>query len=204
MSKLRKELNKLEPNNRAARVDPSLEKLMDLKKANKDVVSVGWANSAKSAQAQFDKYPERYEDWEVREDEDIDGDDIPDTVIYNKAGTAKIINGQTVRKSRHPFRQAIYTAYPTREDRKQANEQIKAGNTQPFKKQYNKLKVIHTKDGKTRVEYDVNKQRRETLSAYKLFSQVFFAPIWDAIKHVYDGMPTAEKLKGYGDTLRVL
>ena len=82
MIKLRKELNQLEPNNRTTRADPSINTLLELKRANKDVVSVGWANSKKSADVQFAKYPKQYEGWEEKEDEDIDGDNINDTIIY--------------------------------------------------------------------------------------------------------------------------
>lgn len=204
MSRLRKELNQLEPGNRSVRADPALNTLLELKRANKDVVSVGWANSKKSADVQFAKYPKQYEGWEAKEDEDIDGDNINDTIIYNKSGNPKIINGQTIKKSGHPYRQAVYTAYPTREERKAENEKIKAGEEIPFKKQYNRLKVVHTKDGQVRVEYNVNKQRKEGPSSYKLFGQVFFAPIWDSVKFVFADLDTKQKLKVYGDMLRSL
>ena len=81
LKKLRKLLNQLEPQARVAKQNPNLNILFALKSAGKDVVNVGWANSAASAQAQIDKFPERYPGWEVKEDEDIDPDGRPDTIV---------------------------------------------------------------------------------------------------------------------------
>ena len=204
ITKLRKRLNQIEPQVRSRKEDQNINTLFALKSAGKDVVNVGWANSATSAQEQFDKFPDRYQGWTVDEKMDIDGDGQNDTVIFNASSQPKIINGQTIKKSQHPFRKGYYEQYPTRESRTEVNKQIKEQGLPSMKQRYNSLKVIHNKDGTVNVEYNFNNDRKSKLSTYKVFTKLYFNPIWDGIKHVYKEYETTEKLKVYGQLLRSL
>ena len=54
---------------------------------------------------------------------DLDGDNRPETIVYNKAGKPWIINGYRLKASDYPIRNAFYTRFPTAEDR--AGENMK-------------------------------------------------------------------------------
>ena len=49
--------------------------------------------------------------------QDFNGDGIPETVVYNKAGRPWIINGYKLKSSDYPIRNAFYSHFPDPEQR---------------------------------------------------------------------------------------
>ncbi len=181
---------------------------LEFKKLGKDVVNVGWANSSRAAKIHLNKYDEKfkegkiktnpYDGWYVNDTVDIDGDGKKDVVVYNKIKTPRIINGQAMKRSNHPRREAYYDQYPTREERVAYNKRVKAGEEQPYKQKMNKIRVERDENGKVKI-------MKDKFSPYKLFGQKFFKPIWDMIKNALPkDMPNTDKMKIYREALSKL
>ena len=209
MRALRKELNKVDPQSRSKRGSQAYDDFYKFKQLGKDVVSVGWGNSRKSAEAQFAKTKAKkargeitsdpYEGWDIQDNEDIDGDGSKDVIIIDSNGNKRIINGQTIKRSRHPKREMYYDQYPTRDLRKGHNERVKEGQEKHFNKKYNQINIVRNPDGSTKI----SKIDGKTPSPYRLFAQKFYGPIWDMLKAGFSGSNT-EKMEIYRTLLSAM
>lgn len=84
-----------------------------------DVKQIRDAQSVEGAKAWVAKHgPDLY----TVHNTDINGDNIPDIVVRNKAGKNVIVNGYTTADSLYPYRHAFYTEFPTADARKAARE----------------------------------------------------------------------------------
>ena len=87
---------------------------------NQDVKQIKDAQSFEGAKKWVEKHgPDLYE----VNDEDINGDSIPDIIVRNKKTNQNVIvNGYTTDDSTYPYRYSYYTQYPTAEARKAARD----------------------------------------------------------------------------------
>ena len=210
---LRKELNKVNPSAARTRGTSDYEAFLNFKKMGKDVVNVGWANSKPSAESFFEGQRRKlergliknnpYEDWQIDDTRDIDGDNKPDIIIKNAQGVPKIINGQTIKRSRHPKREAYYSEIPDKAERINYNKLVKAGEAKPFSKQFNAFTITQTPDGVVISNADERNTTKAT--PYRLFSQKFFSPIWEHLKKLLpENMPNTEKMAMYRTLLSTM
>lgn len=86
---------------------------------NQDVKQIKDAQSFEGAQAWVQKHGS---DLYYVENDDINGDNIPDIIVKNKEGKNVIVNGYTTGDSTYPYRYSYYTEYPTAEKRKEARQ----------------------------------------------------------------------------------
>ena len=94
-----------------------IKELMDIvgSKGNRDISYAGWASTPESAKAYLLETDKK--DWGVEEN-DFDGDGIPEVIVIDPDGVHRRINGWGVRESKQAIRKNYYQNNPTKSDRR--------------------------------------------------------------------------------------
>jgi len=130
-ARILKEMHDIDPSStpkgkRSAKRDQTMDHLMDLAIANKELKRVGWMNSEESAKAFFNQQNQKYaanpmdnpyRNWyaEVKE---ISGDGVDDVIIRDGSHSVRGVNGNTITKSKYPERQLYFEKMPLTTERR--------------------------------------------------------------------------------------
>jgi len=221
---LNEEIHKLDPNagltGRAKKRNDAMGHLLKLSEMNKEVKRVGWANSGESVKRQFEldaqkpKEKRIHEGWDVHDTRDITGDGIPDVIVYDETGAVRIVNGNTITKSKYPERQQYYSEYPdpqtrravrNRETGEPINYKIDE-NGNKYDHQYtsygnfkNKYKNVEVENGVPRYT-NAQTARLKKLTPWSVFINVIMKKYWTAIKesNLINDIPKPLKMRFYG------
>ena len=82
---------------------------------NRDVTFSGWASTAISAEEYIKS--KKMQGWSVKT-QDLDGDDIPEVLLYDDENNIRKVNGWGVKESSKPIRDDYYTNNPSITSRK--------------------------------------------------------------------------------------
>ena len=210
----RKQLNKLikdiDPTSaiggkRAVKTNQAMNNLVEIVKHGKDLKKVSWGNSKESAQLEINSKPKQYKDWTVSE-QDLDGDEYPDTIIYDGNGNPKIVNGYTLTKTKYPVRHMYTRDNP---EPKQRRKQYDADGIVTNEGEYEKLTDYKSKvksvkvnpDGSAEYINDEIRKLNKPLTPYKKFTKIIISKFWDEYK---TEVPKHERMRAYAIVKKLL
>lgn len=166
---------------------------------NQDIKQIKEAQSLEGAKnwIEKNKWTGKYGAYE----KDINGDSIPDVVVQRLDGDGQpidgnyvIVNGYTTAESTYPYRHAYYSAFPTREERKEAKKDgldYRGYVKSLYNPQYEdgmKITAFANQEGKELAQKLLKAGYTKVLepkdrSSYQVFCSSVIKPIFDVFKY---------------------
>ena len=158
---------------------PQILELSDIvgSKTKYDITRANWATTPESANKYFTEKNKK--GWRVQE-QDVDGDDVKEILVYDHEGNPRYVNGYGIKKSELEKRQEYYRNHPAADDRMNRS----------MSEWINDVKL--DKDGSLAFVNDIkNRNPKKKPKLKDLFQQYVVTPYLDLSKNI----PYVQKIR---------